>query len=82
MGRWQDSAACEGLDPNIFVPSEGRGNNGRTAYKKAREFCGKCPVKIECLNFALQENMEFGMFGGTTPRERRSLRKVFNVVTA
>lgn len=71
---WREHAACKGVDPNVFVPNEGRGMTGRNTYSVARDFCNRCSVVNECLMFALVENMEFGMFGGTTPRERRGLK--------
>lgn len=72
---WRELAACKGVDPNVFVPNEGRGMTGRTTYSKARDYCNRCNVVNECLLFALTEHMEFGMFGGTTPRERRNIKK-------
>lgn len=77
--KWREDAACKGVDPNIFVPSLGRGD-GRNTYKEARTYCSQCSVVNDCLNYALKVNMEFGMFGGTTPRQRRSLKKVFVTV--
>lgn len=77
---WRDNAHCRGADPNIFVPNEGRGaNGGRNTYTVARSFCAECLVRAECLQFALEMNMEFGMFGGTTPRERRKMRRKIDV---
>jgi WhiB family redox-sensing transcriptional regulator len=72
---WREKASCKGIDPNVFVPNENNGLTGRTTYATARDFCKRCIVVEECLMFALKENMEFGMFGGTTPRERRTLKK-------
>jgi len=72
---WREQASCKGIDPNVFVPNENSGLTGRTTYAVARDFCKRCTVVNECLMFALKENMEFGMFGGTTPRERRGLKK-------
>lgn len=71
---WRDKAVCKGIDPNVFIPNEGRGLNGRTTYTRARAFCAVCPVRIECLMYALTANIEFGMYGGTTPRERRRMK--------
>lgn len=83
MARWQELAACNGLDPNIFVPScEGRGGKTRSTYKEARKHCQSCLVIEQCLNFALTENMEFGMYGGMTPRERKRIRRVFVVAAS
>ncbi len=72
---WRELASCKGIDTNIFVPKDRGAGTGRNVYAKARKFCDSCPVKNECLMFALESKMEFGMFGGTTPRERRSIKK-------
>jgi WhiB family redox-sensing transcriptional regulator len=43
---------------------------------KAKAICGRCPVTEQCLRFALENNIEFGIFGGTTPNERKALVNV------
>ena len=40
-----------------------------------REICGECPVKNLCLEYAIEQQEEFGVFGGLTPGERRRLRR-------
>lgn len=40
---------------------------------KAKALCNECPVANKCLEFALEEEIEFGIFGGTTPEERKQL---------
>lgn len=79
MSDWRDEASCKGVDVSIFVPQEGRGGptTGRSVYAKARKFCSNCKVQSHCLFFAIENNMEFGMFGGLTPRERRKLRRQY-----
>lgn len=68
--KWRDNAACKNTDPNIFVPAEGRGS-GVKAYKVARTYCARCTVRQECLDYAIGLEIQYGMFGGLTPRERR-----------
>ena len=41
--------------------------------REAREFCRTCPVRTECLAHALDQRIEFGVWGGTTERERRAM---------
>ena len=76
MTRWEDRAACAGLDPRtmdaIFYPYA---DAGPDAYGAARTFCDRCPVRVECLEAALVEEsqpgaMAFGMRGGLRPKER------------
>ena len=40
---------------------------------KAKAICDTCPVAKECLDFALSEDIEFGIFGGATPQERKAM---------
>jgi WhiB family redox-sensing transcriptional regulator len=63
---WRVDAACNGDDPDeLFV----RGAEQR----KAKLVCVACPVRTECLAEALDNRIEFGVWGGMTERERRAL---------
>lgn len=44
-------------------------------YNEAREICASCPVRLECLEFALARKERFGMWGGLTPIERRRIER-------
>lgn len=68
MGNWVDQAACAGLNPELFYPTRG----GPTDSAKA--VCGPCPVRTECLDYALTTNQPFGIWGGQSERARRRLR--------
>ena len=80
--EWREKAECKGLDSNIFVPlgRSVKGRRGRGTYTVARNICSCCPVTKECLDFAINEVIEYGMYGGKTPRERRALRWKHDVV--
>jgi WhiB family redox-sensing transcriptional regulator len=65
---WQDEALCAEVDPEMFFPEKG----GST--KKAKEVCAACTVRIECLQFAMDRDERFGIYGGLSERERRRLR--------
>jgi len=64
-----DKAACLGLDPNLFFPERG------ASVDAAKRVCMSCPVRAECLEFALVEVVKHGIFGGTSEHERRRLRR-------
>ena len=67
---WAVQAACAGADPDsLFV----RGS----AQRQVRQMCLGCPVRIECLADALSSSTMFGVWGGLTERERRSLMRRF-----
>ena len=65
MKHWQDSAKCQGMDPRIFFPEK-----GQTA-DLARVICAACEVRTPCLEDALSHHERFGIWGGTTERQRR-----------
>jgi WhiB family transcriptional regulator, redox-sensing transcriptional regulator len=65
---WQRYGACRGESIATFVPSLGG------SFVKARELCGDCAVRSECLDFALADEDVIGMWGGTTAVERRAMR--------
>jgi WhiB family transcriptional regulator, redox-sensing transcriptional regulator len=66
QGDWRINASCRDEDPEqLFV----RGAEQR----KAKVICLGCPVRTECLSEALDNRIEFGVWGGMTERERRAL---------
>lgn len=67
---WQAESRCLQVDPEIFFPERGGSS------KAARSVCMNCPVRIECLKYALANREQFGIWGGTSERERRKLRRL------
>lgn len=63
--------ACNGADPEIFFP--GRNTAGQVDYRPARAICARCPVRKACLEWAIETRQQHGMWGMTTPDERRKL---------
>jgi WhiB family redox-sensing transcriptional regulator len=70
QGDWVDSAVCAQTDPNLFYP-EGKGFTGA----KAKEVCRTCPVRIQCLDWALEHDERYGVWGGMTADQRAQLKK-------
>lgn len=64
---WQRDALCREYPDVAFFPSAGQ------EATEARAVCARCIVRVECLNFALTEDLVHGVFGGTTPAERRRI---------
>lgn len=63
---WPSHAACRDCDPDsLFVQG--------AAQNRAKSVCGGCTVRTECLADALDNRIEFGVWGGMTERERRAL---------
>lgn len=73
---WMQDGACRGVDPEMFFPT--RGGDSATAKK----VCEGCPVKDECLDYALRTCQKYGVWGGVSERERRALRKEARVERA
>lgn len=67
--EWRESAACRGADPELFFP--GRGNS----LAPAKAVCRECPVRPECLEYALANGERQGVWGGTSERERRRIQR-------
>ena len=66
MNDWPAQAACRGTDPDrLFVQG--------AAQNRAKAICFGCPVRTECLADSLDNEIEFGVWGGMTERERRAL---------
>jgi WhiB family redox-sensing transcriptional regulator len=66
---WQERALCAQTDPEAFFPEKG----GST--REAKRVCLGCDVRAECLEYALENDERFGIWGGLSERERRRLRK-------
>ena len=71
---WRQDAACRDIDPNLFFPI-GVTGDAVEQIATAKEICAGCPVQLECLDFAITSNQEFGVWGGTSEDERRVLRR-------
>ncbi|MEV4521442.1 WhiB family transcriptional regulator [Micromonospora tulbaghiae] len=67
---WHQQANCNGLGDAMFPE---RGDN--TAVARAKFICGRCDVRTECLNDALDRGDEWGIRGGLSGIERRNLRR-------
>ena len=80
---WRSDAACRGMDPALFHPqvTEKRGSVADRAYAQARRVCAVCPVADQCLACALTNDQRDGMWGGTTPRQRRGRYRTFKVAS-
>ena len=64
--EWATRGACRTSDPDaLFVQG--------AAQNRAKAVCMGCPVRTECLADALDNEIEFGVWGGMTERERRAL---------
>lgn len=65
--EWTERALCAQTDPEAFYPVKG----GST--RAAKKVCAACPVQQQCLEWALSQGEVFGVWGGSTHRERRTM---------
>jgi WhiB family redox-sensing transcriptional regulator len=66
---WMADGKCRDLPPETFFPSDGVG------VEIARRICADCPVKGPCLEYALHNRIEHGVWGGASERERRRIAR-------
>lgn len=63
---WTLSARCRGLDPDKFFV------RGAAQARQAIKVCERCRVRDDCRRYALDEGIDFGVWGGLTERQRRA----------
>jgi WhiB family redox-sensing transcriptional regulator len=66
---WQQKAACVDVDPQVFFPAR------EDDSFAARKICCDCPVRMDCLVYAIENRIEFGIWGGWGVRARRRIKK-------
>jgi len=69
MTNWRQRARCRGLDPELFFPGLGE------STAEAKAVCAGCPVRMPCLDYALDTSERHGVYGGLSERERRKIRR-------
>jgi WhiB family redox-sensing transcriptional regulator len=68
--RFKDRAACKNADPNLFFPEK----NATKSFKEAAAICKTCPVSEDCLRFAMNNQIQYGVWGGLSPKQRTRRR--------
>ena len=71
---WRERAACRGAGTDLFFPV---GSAGAAADEagRARQVCGGCLVRADCLAYAMASGQQHGIWGGHDEQERRQLRQ-------
>ena len=73
-GQDPKDAACIDYHPDVFFPTRG----GETG--PAKRICFGCPLREACLDYALVAGGKFGVWGATSERERRRMRRALRAV--
>ena len=67
--NWMAVGSCSAQPPGLFFPSDGVG------VEVAKKVCAECPSKEPCLEYALENRIDHGVWGGTSERQRRRILK-------
>lgn len=67
--EWMALGTCRNHAPEVFFPSDGVG------VEIAKRICADCPVRSECLEYALENRIDHGVWGATSERQRRRILK-------
>ena len=71
---WRHRARCRDVDPELFFPV-GTTGPAEAQVQSAKAICALCPVRDECLQWALDTAQDAGVWGGLSEEERRALRR-------
>jgi WhiB family redox-sensing transcriptional regulator len=74
QAEWWSRAACQHVDPDLFFPISATGP-ARAQLTGAKAVCARCPVRRDCLRYALAAGPVQGIWGGLSEDERRLLRQ-------
>ena len=67
--EWMSIGKCRDVHPAVFFPSDGVG------VEVARKLCADCPAKAPCLEYAIKNRIDHGVWGGASERERRRIMR-------
>lgn len=81
MPEWHQEARCKTVSKSVFFGSSSP--DERPAYtlssiRQARAICASCPVFNECLSHAIKNREDYGLWAGTTMRQRREIFRSIN----
>ncbi|NUU24657.1 MAG: WhiB family transcriptional regulator [Streptomycetaceae bacterium] len=75
---WMARAACRHASPELFQDSESGAQDSadaRHCLETALRMCARCPVRLPCVEWALETGQPQGVWGGCTTAERRAIRR-------
>ena len=71
---WRELGSCRALATSLFFPI-GQTGEAEVQIARAKKVCVTCPVRQQCLEFAITTNQEYGVWGGADEEERRVIRR-------
>jgi WhiB family redox-sensing transcriptional regulator len=66
---WQTRGECNGVPQSVMFPERGE------SHKRALSYCAVCEVRTQCLDYAMDNNIKHGVWGGKSERQRRAIRR-------
>lgn len=72
--NWRHEAACRWEDPDLFFPV-GSSGPALLQIEEAKAVCHRCPVRENCLQWALEGGQDLGVCGGMSEEERRTVKR-------
>lgn len=75
LPEWSEQAACADADPEVWFPEKGGTSRPAKRVCNGDDTRPACPVRDECLDYALDNDERFGVWGGLSERQRRRLRE-------
>lgn len=75
---WRTSARCRTVESTLFFPVGVTGDAERQILS-AKRVCAQCSVSLQCLEYALRTNQEYGVWGGMDEEERKMIRRIRRV---
>lgn len=73
LGDWASLGACQDSDPDLFFPIATSGP-ALQQMAEAKAVCARCPVRVDCLSYALDTGQDAGVWGGASAEERQEIR--------
>jgi WhiB family redox-sensing transcriptional regulator len=74
---WRHEAACAGEETDLFFPV-GFSPAALAQAHEAKQVCARCPVRLPCLQFALETGQDAGVWGGLTEEQRHTMKRRSN----
>lgn len=74
MDDWRTRAACRDEDPDLFFPI-GTSGPALLQTERAKAVCRRCPVREQCLDWAMDSGQSLGVWGGMSETERHALKR-------
>lgn len=77
--KWLDEASCLGQGSELFYSDNIYTNENRKLISEAKSICKKCPVAANCLQYSINNEEAFGVWGSFSSKERNVIKKYLGI---